>query len=154
MLQKGELAPIFTLPNQTKDLLSLHDCKGEKNVLLYFYPKDDTPGCTIEANDFSHLINEFHAHDTLVWGVSADDCVSHFAFISKYDLKINLLADTSKEVCDAYGVWQSKTKNGTTKMGIVRSSFIIDKTGKLAYVEYNVNPEGHAEAMLEVVKSL
>lgn len=154
MLQKGELAPIFTLPNQSKELISLHDYKGKKNVILYFYPKDDTPGCTIEANQFSALLDEFHQHETLVWGISKDDCLSHLAFIEKFGLTVDLLADTSREVCDAYGVWQQKNKYGVRKMGIVRSTFLIDKAGKLVYVEYGVNPEGHAALMLDRVKSL
>lgn len=154
MLQVQQNAPDVTLPDQHGRPLSLADFRGEKHVVLYFYPKDDTPGCTIEANQFTALADEFARHDAVVLGVSRDTCESHRQFIDKYDLKVALLADTEGELCQAYGVWQEKEKNGVKKMGIVRSTFIIDKQGKLAYVEYGVNPEGHAQAVLEKIKAL
>ena len=128
--------------------------KGAKNVVLYFYPKDDTPGCTIEANQFTALVNEFDKVDTVILGVSKDSCESHQAFIDKFDLKVSLLADTSGELCDAYGVWQEKEKNGVKKMGIVRSTFIINKDGILSDVIYGVVADGHAQEILDKVKSL
>ena len=135
-------------------MVNLADYKGSKNVVLYFYPKDDTPGCTIEANQFTELASEFAKADTVVLGVSKDSCASHQAFIDKFGLKVDLLADTSGALCDAYGVWQEKEKAGVKKMGIVRSTFVIDKAGKLVEAQYGVNPEGHAQAMLERVRAL
>jgi peroxiredoxin Q/BCP len=154
MLQKNQKAPDFSTPNQHNETIRLEDYKGKQNVVLYFYPKDDTPGCTIEANQFTALANEFAKADTVVLGVSKDSCESHQAFIDKFGLKVDLLADTSGELCSAYDVWQEKEKNGEKKMGIVRSTFIIDKEGSLADAIYNVVPDGHAQAMLDFVKSL
>lgn len=154
MLSIGDKAPSITSPNQNNQLVNLAGFQGDKNVILYFYPKDDTPGCTIEANDFTALANEFTSAGCEVIGVSKDDCSSHQAFIDKFGLKIDLLADTTGEVCEAFGVWQLKEKNGISKMGIVRSTFIIDKQGLINYVEYGVSPDGHAQAMLERVKNI
>jgi len=154
MLHTGEAAPTFCTLNQEDKTVCLDDFKGHQNVILYFYPKDDTPGCTIEANQFTELADEFAQHDTVILGVSKDDCDSHRQFISKFGLRVDLLADTSGELCDKYGAWQEKEKNGEKKMGIVRSTFVIDKTGKLVHVEYGVNPEGHARAMLEKVRAV
>ena len=154
MLIKGQAAPGFSSANQSGKQVNLADFRGKKNIVLYFYPKDDTSGCTIEANQFTALADEFAANNTLVIGVSKDDCQSHQAFIDKFALKVELLADTSGEVCDAYGVWQEKEKNGVKKMGIVRSTFIIDKNGQLVEAIYGVTPDGHAQEMLNIVKSL
>ncbi len=154
LLQTHQPAPDFTIPDQDGNPISLSDFRGDKNVVLYFYPKDDTPGCTIEANEFTQLANEFAKYDSIVIGVSKDPCDMHRAFIAKYGLKIPLLADTEGTLCETYGVWQEKEKAGVKKMGIVRSTFIIDKNGQLVYVEYGVNPEGHAQAMLEKIKGL
>jgi len=154
MLQENNLAPSFAEPNQNNETISLSDYVGNKNIILYFYPKDDTPGCTIEANQFTHLVNDFAENDTIILGVSKDSCQSHQDFIQKFDLKIDLLADVDGTLCDAYGVWQEKEKNGIKKMGIVRSTFLIDKEGLLKYVEYGVSAEGHAQEMLDRVKKL
>ena len=154
MLQTGQKAPDFTSVDQNNQSVSLSDYLGSKNVILYFYPKDDTPGCTIEANDFTRLADEFSQLDTVVIGVSKDNCDSHMAFIDKYGLKVELLADTSGEVCEAYDVWREKEKDGVKKMGIVRSTFVIDKNGVLVEAQYGVDPNGHAEAILELVKQL
>jgi len=154
MLQINQTAPSFSTPNEADETINLDDFKGQKNVVLYFYPKDDTPGCTIEGNQFTALVEDFAKQDTVILGVSKDSCQSHQAFIDKFDYKISLLADTSGELCDAYGVWQEKEKNGVKKMGIVRSTFIIDKNGNLRHVEYGVVPDGHAAEMLDFVKNL
>ena len=154
MLENNQPAPPFSTPDQQGDTIKLADYKGSKNVILYFYPKDDTPGCTIEANQFTALADEFARRDTVVLGVSKDSCDSHRAFIDKFGLKLALLADTGGELCEAYGVWQEKEKNGVKKMGIVRSTFLIDKAGQLRHVEYGVTADGHAEAMLERVAQL
>ena len=154
MLETNQTAPIFNSIDQHNNAISSTDFLGNKIVVLYFYPKDDTPGCTIQANQFTANANEFIEAGAVIIGVSKDDCQSHQAFIDKFDLKIDLLADTDGKVCEDYGVWQEKEKNGVRKKGIVRSTFIINKEGKLAYVEYGVSPEGHAEKMLELVKGL
>jgi thioredoxin-dependent peroxiredoxin len=154
MLEMNQPAPDFHSPNQDGKTIHLADFKGKKNLVLYFYPKDDTPGCTIEANQFTDLADAFAKLDTVIIGVSKDSCDSHQAFIGKYNLNLQLLADTSGDVCESYGVWQEKEKNGEKKMGIVRSTFIIDKQGKLADIEYGVSAEGHAQAVLDKVKSL
>ena len=154
MLNKKEAAPFFRSLNQDNKLVSLSDFAGKKNVVLYFYPKDDTPGCTIEANQFTALAQDFAALDTVVIGVSKDPCDSHRAFISKFGLNLELLADTSGEVCESYGVWQEVEKDGVKKMKIVRSTFIINKDGLLEEALYGVDPEGHAQAMLDTVKAL
>jgi peroxiredoxin Q/BCP len=154
MLEKNQAAPAFSAANQHKETISLSDYRGSKNVVLYFYPKDDTPGCTIEANQFTELASEFARVDTVVLGVSKDSCESHQAFIDKFGLEVDLLADTSGELCDAYGVWQEKEKGGVKKMGIVRSTFVIDKAGELVEVMYGVAADGHAREMLEKVRGL
>jgi peroxiredoxin Q/BCP len=154
MLEKNQQAPLFRSINQSNQLVILSDFAGKKNVVLYFYPKDDTPGCTIEANDFTRLAEEFSQHDTVVIGVSKDSCESHVDFINKYGLKVDLLADTTGELCESYGVWREREKNGVKSMAILRSTFIIDKQGKLADVAYGVTHEGHAQDVLEKVKSL
>lgn len=154
MLKEQQTSPSFSAVNQDNKTISLENFKNKKHVVLYFYPKDDTPGCTIEANQFTALASEFAKYDTVIIGVSKDPCDSHRAFIDKFGLKIDLLADTDGSLCEAFGVWQEKEKNGVKKMGIVRSTFIIDKAGKLVKVEYGVNPEGHAQAVLDIVKTL
>ena len=154
MLEKNQTAPVFSTPNQHNETISLSDYKGNKNVVLYFYPKDDTPGCTIEANQFTELASEFAKVDTVVLGVSKDSCDSHQAFIDKFDLKVDLLADTTGELCDAYGVWQEKEKKGVKKMGIVRSTFIINKKGVITEAMYGVSADGHAQEILDKIKHL
>jgi len=154
MLEKNQVAPDFSLPNQYNRSVSLSSFKGMKHVVLYFYPKDDTPGCTIEANQFTALVSAFAGLGAVVIGVSKDSCASHQAFIEKYDLKFDLLADTAGTLCEHYGVWQEKEKNGEKKMGIVRSTFLIDKKGMLQEVLYGVAVEGHAQEMLGKLQTL
>lgn len=154
MLEKQQTAPLFSSVNQNEESVSLSDFKDKKNIVLYFYPKDDTPGCTIEANDFTKLVADFAKLDTLVIGVSKDACASHVEFITKFGLKIDLLADTSGEVCEAYNVWREKKKNGIKKMAIFRSTFIINKQGLIVEAMYGVDPKGHAQAVLEKVTAM
>jgi len=154
MLEKNQAAPAFSAPNQHNETVSLSDYKGSRNVILYFYPKDDTPGCTIEANQFTELASEFARVDTVVLGVSKDTCESHRAFIDKFGLEVDLLADTTGELCETYGVWQEKEKNGVKKPGIVRSTFLINKDGELVEALYGVTAEGHAREMLEKARAL
>ena len=154
MLEKNLPAPDFTSPNQHDDMVRLADYKGSSTVVLYFYPKDDTPGCTIEANQFTELATEFAEAGAVVLGVSKDSCQSHQAFIDKFGLKLDLLADTSGELCEAYGVWQEKEKKGEKKMGIVRSTFIINKEGILEEAMYGITADGHAREILDKVRVL
>jgi peroxiredoxin len=154
MLQKQQQAPLFSSPNQLNQLVNLSDFAGKKNVVLYFYPKDDTPGCTIEANDFTRLTEEFSKYDTVVIGVSKDSCESHIDFINKFGLKVELLADTTGELCESYDVWREREKNGVKSMAILRSTFIINKEGILVEAAYGVNHEGHAEEVLEQIKNI
>jgi peroxiredoxin len=154
MLEKNQTAPSFSSKNQDNQSVELSSFKGKNHVVLYFYPKDDTPGCTIEANDFTKLASEFASADTVIIGVSKDSCASHTDFINKFGLKLDLLADESGELCESYGVWQEKEKNGVKKMVILRSTFIITKDGILAEALYGVSHEGHAQAILEKVQQL
>jgi peroxiredoxin Q/BCP len=154
MLQAGSTAPDFELPDADMEMVSLSAFKGRKNVVLYFYPKDDTPGCTMEAIEFSDIEDELASLDTVVMGVSRDDCISHAAFRDKHGLTVRLLADTEGEACQKYGVWQEKEKDGVKKMGIVRSTFIIDKKGIIRHALYGVNPKGHAQEVLSLIKEL
>ena len=153
MLQLGHSAPGFSLPDADMELRKLSDFKG-KNVVLYFYPKDDTPGCTMEAIEFSDMEDDFKRYETVVLGVSRDDCLSHAAFRDKHGLAVQLLADTEGDVCQKYKVWQEKEKEGVKKMGIVRSTFIIDKKGILRHALYGVTAKGHAAQILNLVKEM
>ncbi len=154
MLEAGQPAPEFTSRNQDEDSVSLAQFRGQLNVVLYFYPKDDTPGCTVEANEFTALLDEFAAADTVVLGVSKDSCEKHRKFIAKHDLGVELLADTDGALCEAYGTWGKRKFMGREYMGIGRSTFVIDKQGKLVHVDYQVKAKGHAAAILDLVKSL
>ncbi|MGD8350684.1 MAG: thioredoxin-dependent thiol peroxidase [Gammaproteobacteria bacterium] len=154
MLEVNQDAPDFTAVNQDGDNVSLAQFAGDKNVVLYFYPKDDTPGCTTEANEFTGLIDEFAAADTVVLGVSKDSCEKHRKFISKHGLKVELLSDEDGSLCELYGTWGLRKFMGREYMGIGRSTFVIDKQGKLVHVDYKVKAKGHAEAILEIVQDL
>lgn len=154
MLQAGQSAPAFALPDADMESFDLSELRGKKHVVLYFYPKDDTPGCTIEAIDFTDHDDAFARYGCVVVGVSRDDCISHAEFRDKHGLSVRLLADTECEVSKRYGVWQLKEKDGVKKHGIVRSTFVIDKKGVLRHALYGVNPKGHALEVLELVKQL
>lgn len=154
MLEIQQSAPLFSAENQNHQQVNLSDYSGKKNVVLYFYPKDDTPGCTIEANDFTKLAAEFAQFDTVVIGVSKDSCESHTDFTKKFGLKVDLLADVSGELCESYGVWREREKDGVKKMAILRSTFIINKQGILVDAQYGVTPDGHAEDVLAKIKKL
>lgn len=154
LLQPGQPAPTFDLPDPDLNMVSLDSFKNQNNVVLYFYPRDDTPGCTIEAIDFSELEDRFTRLRTVVLGVSMDDCMSHGAFRDKHGLCVHLLADPDGEVCQRYGVLQEKAHEGRKKTCIVRSTFIIDRKGLLQHALYGVTPRGHAAAVLTLVKAI
>ncbi len=153
-LQAGMDAPLFELPDADMDMFELSALRGKKNVVLYFYPKDDTPGCTMEANEFSNLDDRFATLDTVVVGVSRDECLSHAAFRDKYGLSVLLLSDTESTVCKQYGVLCDKEVDGHKKISIQRSTFIIDKHGKLRHALYGVHAHGHADEILKLIKEL
>jgi peroxiredoxin len=154
MLKAGDQAPVFSLPDADMERVDLTRQLGKTNLVLYFYPKDDTPGCTMEALEFSDLHQEFMDADTEIMGISRDNCASHGAFRDKYGLSVRLLADTDGEVCEAYDVWREKEARGERRMGIVRSSFIIDKQGVVRHALYDIKPKGHAQQVLELVQGL
>jgi peroxiredoxin Q/BCP len=153
-LRAGEPAPLFSLPDADMESVDLAGFRGKKNVVLYFYPKDGTPGCTLEATDFSDHEDEFSRHDCVVIGVSRDDCLRHADFRDRNGVSIRLLADTEAEVCRKYGVVYEKEANGARKSCITRSTFIIDKNGTVKHVFYGVNPRGHAAEVLSLIKTL
>lgn len=150
---EGKAAPCFTLTAGDGNTISLSDFKGKKNVVLYFYPKDDTPGCTKEACAFRDIGGEYDALDTQVLGVSRDDTRSHAKFSEKFQLNFPLLADTEGAVTEAYGVWQEKNMYGKTYMGIQRATFIIDKEGIVRKVYPKVSVDGHATEIQDFIKT-
>jgi thioredoxin-dependent peroxiredoxin len=154
MLLPGQPAPAFDLPDADMNVVSLASFRNHRTVVLYFYPKDDTPGCTMEAIDFSDLEDCFVKSNTVVLGVSMDDCLSHGSFRDKHGLCVQLLADVEGEVCRNYGVLHEKEMDGRKKTGIQRSTFIIDRKGILKHALYGVNPRGHAAEVLELVRSI
>lgn len=146
-LAVGDKAPKFDLLDGDGKRHKLADYKG-KTVVLYFYPKDNTPGCTIEACDFRDLSPKFKRKGAVILGVSPDPEKAHKKFTDKFDLNFPLLVDEDKTLCNAYGVWRLKKFMGREFMGVVRSTFVIDPKGKLTYAQYGVSAKGHAEAML------
>ena len=154
MLQAGQAAPGFDLPDAEMEAVSLAGFRNRKIVVLYFYPRDDTPGCTLEAIEFSDMQEEFARLNAVVIGVSMDDCLSHGSFLDKHGLAVRLLADVEGEVCNNYGVLHEKEHEGRKKTCIQRSTFIIDKHGTLRHALYGVSPRGHAAEVLKLVKGL
>lgn len=152
-LTAGEKAPDFSLPRNGGGTVSLSDFPG-KPVILYFYPKDDTSGCTTEAVDFSGLTEEFEKLGATVIGVSPDSVKSHDKFAAKHNLSVVLAADEEHKALEAYGVWKEKSMYGKTYMGVERSTFLIDKSGKVAEVWRKVKVPGHAEAVLKATQAL
>ena len=152
-LDEGTAAPQFDLPRDGGGNVSLTDMAGKK-VVLYFYPKDATSGCTTEAIDFTALASEFAKAGAVVIGLSPDSVKAHDKFIAKHDLGVILASDEEKSVLEAYGVWKEKSMYGRKYMGVERSTFIIDGNGKIAKVWRKVKVPGHAQAVLEAVKSL
>ena len=152
-LSEGDKAPEFSLDSSTGETLSLSDLKGKK-VALYFYPRDDTPGCTVEACNFRDSIEELTGAGIVVLGVSGDSIESHNQFIDKFDLNFPLLADEDKAVSDKYGVWVERIRDGKTSMGIKRVTFLIDEEGTIAKIWPEVKPDGHALEVLEAAQDI
>ncbi|HVB46973.1 MAG TPA: peroxiredoxin [Burkholderiales bacterium] len=154
MLQPGQTAPSFSLPDADMQTVSLSAYRGKKNVVLYFYPRDDTPVCTQQAIEFSDHEDQFGRHDCVILGVSRDDCLVHAAFRDKHGLSINLLSDLEGEVCRKYGVLQQKETDGVRRECLVRSTFVIDKKGVIRHTAQALNLRGHANEIYDVVKRL
>ena len=146
----GEPAPAFTLRASSGETVRLADLRGRR-VVLYFYPKDDTPGCTKEACDFRDRLPSFAKANAVVLGVSRDDEASHQRFAKKFDLPFPLLSDPDGAVCKAYGVWQQKSMYGRTYWGIERTTVVIDEQGRIAAVYPKVRVDGHADAVLQAL---
>jgi len=153
LLDVGEKAPGFCLEDPDRGEMCLKDLKG-KWVVLYFYPKDNTKGCTMEALEFTAAEDEFKAKNAVIIGVSPDSLKSHTNFRQKHDLSINLLSDTEKEVLETYGVWQKKKMYGREYMGVVRSTYLIDMEGKVAFVWPKVRVKGHVDNVLEKLSEI
>ncbi len=153
MVSEGKKAPNIKLSDANGELVELSKLKGS-TVVVYFYPKDDTSGCTKEALDFTSLISDFETAGAIVLGISPDNEKSHKKFIDKHDLKLRLLADVDKKAAEAYEVWVEKSMYGRKYMGVERSTFLIDKTGKVVRAWRKVKVPGHASEVLAAVKEL
>ena len=151
-LKVGDEAPAFSLPSSDGDEVSLAGMRGKK-VVLYFYPKDDTPGCTIEACGFRDANEDITGAGAVVLGVSADGLTSHGKFVRKHGLNFPLLADEQKTVANAYGAWGEKQVGGKTVIGMIRKTFLIDEAGKVQRTWPQVKPEGHADEVLEAIRA-
>ncbi len=152
-IREGVQAPEFKLPASNGKEISLKDYKGKNRVILYFYPKDDTPGCTVEACEFRDTVKKIEKIDAVVLGISPDGVKSHNKFIEKFKLPFLLLSDEDKKVCKDYGVWVKKSMYGREYMGVARTTVIIGKDGKIEKLFEKVKPEGHAGEVLEFLKN-
>jgi thioredoxin-dependent peroxiredoxin len=154
MLKPGDKAPDFELPDADMEIVRLSDYANKRNVVLYFYVRDDTPGCTAEAIEFSDLEDDFAKLDCVVLGASRNDCISHGEFRDKHGITVRLLADKDSFACKAYGVLVNKEVDGVMREGVQRSTFVIDRQGTVRYALYGVSAKGHAEDVLELIKEL
>jgi len=152
LVEEGSPAPNFTLKSDSGEEVSLQTFRGQP-VVLYFYPKDDTPGCTTQACGFRDSYADFQKRGTVILGVSPDDEASHVKFKQKYSLPFTLLADPEHKVSEQYGVWGEKKYAGKTYWGVQRSTFVIDADGNIAKVMHNVKPDGHPEQVLAALPS-
>lgn len=153
-LQIGDRAPDFALPDADMEVFDLEAMRGKRNVVLYFYPRDNTPGCTRQAVDFSDHVDDFERFDCSVVGVSPDDCLTHAEFRDLHGLSVRLLSDEDVEICRRYGVWESRTADGIVRPGVTRTSFIIDKQGVIRHIFRNVAPGGHVAEVLQTLSKL
>jgi thioredoxin-dependent peroxiredoxin len=154
MLQVGSTAPAFELPDASMEMIQLSSFRGKKNVVLYFYPRDGTPGCTMEAIDFSDHEDSFTECDTVVFGVSRDDCLVHEEFRDKHGISLQLLSDAECEVMRMYEVMTETEHNGQSRPCIHRMTYVIDKKGKVRHVLRDLNPRQHAGEVLKVVRQM
>ena len=153
VLKEGDAAPEFSLPSSEGREVRLGDFRGKSRVVLYFYPKDDTPGCTKEACGFRDMASDFESQEAVVLGMSLDDEDSHRKFIKKYALPFTLLSDRDAEVCKAYGVYKLKNMYGKSFWGIERTTFVIDKEGRIAKIYPRVKVDHHIQEVLECLKT-
>jgi thioredoxin-dependent peroxiredoxin len=154
MLRSGDNAPLFSLPDADMENFDMASVRGNRHVVLFFYPRDNTPSCTLQAADFSDHEDVFNRLDCIVVGVSPDDSLTHAEFRDEHGLSIRLLADTEAEACKLFGVWREKVVDGVKRMGVLRSTFIIDKTGQIRHALYDVAPRGHVAEVLALVREL
>lgn len=152
LLRAGDRAPAFELPDADLNLVKLADYHGRSRLVLYFYQRDDTPGCTAEALEFSELEMDYRDCGTLVFGVSRDDCMVHGMFRDKHGLAVQLLSDVDGETCRSYGVLQYKEYEGRLRECIRRSTFVIDRKGVVQHALYGVSPRGHAAEVLQLIR--
>lgn len=151
---EGQPAPLFSLPDADMEMFDLASVLGSHHVVLYFYPRDNTPGCTRQAIDFSDHDADFAQEKCVVVGVSPDDCLTHADFRDQHGLSVELLSDEDGDACRLYGVWQTGQVNDVTKRSVRRSTFIISSDGVLRHVMHDVNPRGHAAEVFQLVKQL
>ncbi len=154
MLQPGQSAPAFSLPDADMQSVELSSFRGKKSIVLYFYPRDNTPQCTQQAAEFSDHEAEFDRCNCVILGVSRDDCLTHADFRDRHGLSIGLLSDPDGEVCRRYGVLQEKETDGVRRVCLVRSTFVIDKKGVIRHAAYGVNPRHHTAEIFDVVRKL
>jgi len=153
-LSEGQSVPLFSLPDADMEMFDLASVLGSHHVVLYFYPRDNTPACTRQAIDFSDHDADFAKEKCIVVGISPDDCLTHAEFRDQHGLLVELLADEDGDVCKLFGVWLSGQVEGVTKRSVRRSTFIISRDGVLRHVMHDVNPRGHAAEVFQLVKQL
>jgi peroxiredoxin Q/BCP len=151
---EGSPAPLFSLPDADMEMFDLASVLGSRHVVLYFYPRDNTPGCTRQAIDFSDHDADFEQERCMVIGISPDDCLTHADFRDQHGLSVELLSDEDGEVCRLYGVWLSAVVDGVAKRSVRRSTFIISSDGVVQHVLHDVNPRGHAAEVFQLIKQL
>ncbi len=154
LIHAGQPAPDFSLPDADMDMFDLRDLLGRRPFVLYFYIKDGTPGCIAEATEFSDLETEFARLNCPAIGVSRDDCITHAEFRDRHGLAVRLLSDSECEVSTQYGAWQLREIDGISRMGMVRSTFVVDRRGVVQHALYGVTPRGHAAQVLQLVREL
>ncbi|MDR3393366.1 MAG: peroxiredoxin [Parasulfuritortus sp.] len=154
MLKPGDMAPDFELPDADMEIVRLSDYRNEQNVVLYFYVRDNTPGCTVEAIEFSDLEADFSRLGWVVLGVSRDDCISHGAFRDKHGISVRLLADKELQACRDFGVMVRKEVDGVMRDSVQRSTFVIDRKGVIRHALYGVAAKGHAADVLQLTKGI
>ena len=154
MLRVGDAAPDFHLPDAGMEMVRLADMRGKQNVVLYFYPKDDTPACTLESINFGDLEAEFARYQTVVYGISRDDCICHAAFRDKHGLTVQLLSDDDGNVCQSYDVLEEREKDGMRKLCVRRCTVVVDRRGVIRHIMRNIDPKRYAREVLNLAKEL
>ena len=153
-MRSGDEAPSFSLPDADMETFDMAEALESHHVVLYFYPRDNTPGCTRQAADFSDHEDEFTRHNCIIVGVSPDDCLTHAEFRDEHGLSVRLLSDEDGEACRLYDIWQAREVDGVSRMGVLRSTFIIERGGVIRHALYDVNPRGHAAEVFQLVREM